>query len=155
MYGGAEALSSSTAQLFAVVTVALIFDLMNGFHDGCNAVSTVIYTKALKPRFAIGLSAMFNIIGNATSAILNRPPSTVYKSGAMFDLEVRMLQEMLAVMKKLRLKAVDLPGAQTKRLANAVNRLLPSMYWRRLSRQASPIMNCCQARLKKFAVIIV
>jgi PiT family inorganic phosphate transporter len=45
------------------VAVALIFDLMNGFHDGCNAVSTVIYTGALKPRVAIGLSAIFNFVG--------------------------------------------------------------------------------------------
>jgi 2-dehydropantoate 2-reductase len=67
--------------------------------------------------------AMLNVIGNATSAILNRPPSTVYKSGAMFDLEVRMLRETLAVMKKLKLRVVDLPGAQAKRLANAVNRV--------------------------------
>jgi PiT family inorganic phosphate transporter len=44
------------------VAVALIFGLLNGFHDGCNAVSTVIYTKALKPRTAIGLSAIFNFI---------------------------------------------------------------------------------------------
>jgi 2-dehydropantoate 2-reductase len=66
---------------------------------------------------------MLNIIGNATSAILNRPPGTVYKSSAMFDLEVRMLRETLAVMKKLRLKVVDLPGAQANRLANAVNRV--------------------------------
>jgi inorganic phosphate transporter, PiT family len=36
---------------------------MNGFHDGCNAVSTVIYTGALKPKFAIALSAMFNFVG--------------------------------------------------------------------------------------------
>jgi PiT family inorganic phosphate transporter len=55
-------LSTDTTLLFAVVAVALIFGLLNGFHDGCNAVSTVIYTKALKPRFAIGLSAIFNFI---------------------------------------------------------------------------------------------
>ncbi len=63
MEGGPGALSAGTIQLIAVVAVALIFDLLNGFHDGCNAVSTVIYTKALKPRFAIGLSALFNFIG--------------------------------------------------------------------------------------------
>ena len=56
-------MSTGTAQLIAVVVVALIFDLLNGFHDGCNAVSTVIYTKAPKPRFAIGLSSLFNFIG--------------------------------------------------------------------------------------------
>lgn len=56
-------MSGGTGLLVAVVAVALVFDLLNGFHDGCNAVSTVIYTKALKPRFAIALSALFNFIG--------------------------------------------------------------------------------------------
>jgi inorganic phosphate transporter, PiT family len=56
-------LSEETILLIAVVTVALFFDLLNGFHDGCNAVSTVIYTGALKPRFAVGLSAIFNFVG--------------------------------------------------------------------------------------------
>lgn len=56
-------MDSETIALVAVVVVALGFDLMNGFHDGCNAVSTVIYTGALKPRFAIGLSAFFNFVG--------------------------------------------------------------------------------------------
>lgn len=46
-----------------VVVVAVGFDLMNGFHDGCNAVSTVIYTKALKPHTAIFISAAFNFVG--------------------------------------------------------------------------------------------
>lgn len=46
-----------------VVVAAIAFDLMNGFHDGCNAVSTVIYTKALKPRTAIMISAAFNFVG--------------------------------------------------------------------------------------------
>ncbi|MEJ2746525.1 MAG: 2-dehydropantoate 2-reductase [Anaerolineae bacterium] len=67
--------------------------------------------------------AMLNIIGNATSAILNRPPGTVYKSAAMFDLEVRMLQETLAVMRKLGLNVIDLPGSSARRLAGAINRV--------------------------------
>jgi PiT family inorganic phosphate transporter len=61
--GGIEGLSGGIGLLIAVVAVALIFDLLNGFHDGCNAVSTVIYTGALKPRIAIGLSAIFNFVG--------------------------------------------------------------------------------------------
>jgi len=56
-------LSADTGLLIAVVAVALVFDLLNGFHDGCNAVSTVIYTGALKPRFAIALSAFMNFVG--------------------------------------------------------------------------------------------
>lgn len=53
----------STLLLILVVVAAIAFDLMNGFHDGCNAVSTVIYTKALKPHTAILISAAFNFIG--------------------------------------------------------------------------------------------
>jgi PiT family inorganic phosphate transporter len=56
-------MSGTSGALIAVVAVALFFDLLNGFHDGCNAVSTVIYTGALKPKVAIGLSAVFNFIG--------------------------------------------------------------------------------------------
>jgi inorganic phosphate transporter, PiT family len=55
--------STGTWQVVAVVAVALVFDLLNGFHDGCNAVSTVIYTGALKPKLAIGISAVFNFVG--------------------------------------------------------------------------------------------
>jgi PiT family inorganic phosphate transporter len=56
-------MNGGTGALVAVVAVALLFDLLNGFHDGCNAVSTVIYTKALKPKVAIAISAIFNFAG--------------------------------------------------------------------------------------------
>jgi inorganic phosphate transporter, PiT family len=55
--------NTDTILLIGVVASGLVFDVMNGFHDGANAVSTVIYTKALKPRTAIALSAMFNFLG--------------------------------------------------------------------------------------------
>ncbi len=54
---------NSQVLLVLVVVAAVAFDLMNGFHDGCNAVSTVIYTKAMRPRTAILMSAAFNFIG--------------------------------------------------------------------------------------------
>lgn len=64
--------------------------------------------------------AFLNIIGNATSAILNRPPGVIYKSEALFDLEVRMLRETLAVMKALAIPVVDLPGAPARNLARGI-----------------------------------
>lgn len=67
--------------------------------------------------------ALLNIVGNATSAILNRTPGILYKSATVFDLEVRMLRETLAVMKKLKLKIVDLPGSPASRLASGVKRM--------------------------------
>jgi PiT family inorganic phosphate transporter len=63
MNGASEAMGSGTWSVVAVVAVALVFDMMNGFHDGCNAVSTVIYTGALKPKIAIAVSAIFNFVG--------------------------------------------------------------------------------------------
>ena len=48
--------------VLAVVT-ALAFDFTNGFHDTANAMATSIATKALTPKFAVGLCAVLNLIG--------------------------------------------------------------------------------------------
>ncbi len=64
--------------------------------------------------------AFLNIMGNASSAILNRPPAEVYRHGAMFDLEMRMLREMLAVMKRLGFSITNLPGASARPLARSL-----------------------------------
>jgi PiT family inorganic phosphate transporter len=49
--------------LVMTVAVALGFDFTNGFHDTANAVATTIGTRALAPRVAIAMSALFNLIG--------------------------------------------------------------------------------------------
>ena len=63
-------MGAGTWSVVAVVAVALVFDLLNGFHDGCNAVSTVIYTGALKPKIAIAISAVFNFVGPFALGVL-------------------------------------------------------------------------------------
>lgn len=45
------------------LALAYTFDFVNGFHDTANAVATVIYTKALKPRVAIVMSGLLNFLG--------------------------------------------------------------------------------------------
>jgi phosphate/sulfate permease len=52
-----------TALLVLTIAVALGFDFTNGFHDTANAVATTISTRALGPRYAIGLSAVLNLVG--------------------------------------------------------------------------------------------
>ncbi len=51
--------------ILALIALALAytFDFVNGFHDTANAVATVIYTKALKPRIAIVMSGVLNFLG--------------------------------------------------------------------------------------------
>jgi len=71
--------------------------------------------------------ALLNILGNASSAILNRSPAVLYKSSAVFKMEVEMVREALRVMKVLKLQPVDLPGAPTGRLVFGV-RYLPQFF---------------------------
>ncbi|MEP7089714.1 MAG: inorganic phosphate transporter [Nocardioidaceae bacterium] len=49
--------------LVLVVGTALAFDFTNGFHDTANAMATSIATGALKPKVAVALSAVLNLVG--------------------------------------------------------------------------------------------
>jgi 2-dehydropantoate 2-reductase len=71
--------------------------------------------------------ALLNMIGNASSAILNRHPKLIYGYAPTFDIEMNMLKETLAVMKAKKLKVVDLPGAPATKLALGVKRLPKSL----------------------------
>ena len=46
-----------------VVALALFFDFTNGFHDTANAMATPIATGALKPRVAVAIAAILNLVG--------------------------------------------------------------------------------------------
>lgn len=48
--------------LIVVIAIALLFDLVNGFHDAANSIATVVSTKVLTPFQAVIWAAMFNII---------------------------------------------------------------------------------------------
>lgn len=49
--------------LLLVIATALVFDFTNGFHDTGNAMATSIATGALKPKTAVMLSALLNLVG--------------------------------------------------------------------------------------------
>jgi PiT family inorganic phosphate transporter len=46
-----------------VIVTALAFDFTNGFHDTANAMATSIATGALKPKVAVLISGVLNIVG--------------------------------------------------------------------------------------------
>jgi PiT family inorganic phosphate transporter len=48
--------------LIVVIAIALIFDLVNGFHDAANSIATVVSTKVLTPFQAVIWAATFNVI---------------------------------------------------------------------------------------------
>jgi inorganic phosphate transporter, PiT family len=70
-------------ELFVVITViavALIFDFTNGFHDSANAMAGPVATGALKPRTAVILGALLNLVGACLSTEVAK---TI--SGGFFD----------------------------------------------------------------------
>lgn len=49
--------------LVIVIIVALAFDFTNGFHDTANAVAPTIATGAMKPRAAVAMCSVLNLVG--------------------------------------------------------------------------------------------
>lgn len=60
-----------------------------------------------------------NLTGNATSAILDLPVSAIFADPELYEVELAVLRECLAVMRGLGLSVVDLPGTPTRALALA------------------------------------
>src|SRR5262245_15077459 len=57
-------LPAGQALMFAVaLLVAFGFEFINGFHDTANAVTTVIYTRTMKPTPAVVYSGTLNFLG--------------------------------------------------------------------------------------------
>ncbi|HWU89837.1 MAG TPA: inorganic phosphate transporter [Kofleriaceae bacterium] len=50
------------AIVVVTITAALIFDVINGFHDAANSIATIVSTRVLSPRLAVLWAAVFNFI---------------------------------------------------------------------------------------------
>jgi PiT family inorganic phosphate transporter len=55
-----------TLVLIVVLGLAIAFDYINGFHDTANAIATSVSTRALRPGWAIAMSATANFVGALT-----------------------------------------------------------------------------------------
>jgi PiT family inorganic phosphate transporter len=52
----------SSLALVALISVALLFDALNGLHDAANSIATVVSTRVLRPHYAVAWAAFFNFI---------------------------------------------------------------------------------------------
>ena len=48
--------------VIGTVAAALVFDVINGFHDAANSIATVVSTRVLSPRVAVLWAAFFNFV---------------------------------------------------------------------------------------------
>lgn len=51
------------AQIVTLIILALIFNFLNGVHDSSNIVATIISSRSLSPRWALGLTAIAEFCG--------------------------------------------------------------------------------------------
>ena len=56
-------METATLIVVLVIVLALFFDFTNGFHDTANAMATPIATGALKPKVAVLIAAVLNLVG--------------------------------------------------------------------------------------------
>jgi len=53
---------TTSAIVVTTIAAALIFDVINGFHDAANSIATVVSTRVLSPKIAVLWAAVFNFI---------------------------------------------------------------------------------------------
>jgi PiT family inorganic phosphate transporter len=54
--------------IVVVIVTAMGFSYTNGFHDAANAIATSVSTRALTPRVALAMAAVFNLLGSFLGA---------------------------------------------------------------------------------------
>ena len=58
-------MTTTFAFVVLIITVALVFDYINGFHDAANSIATVVSTRVLSPGVAVIWAAFFNFVAFA------------------------------------------------------------------------------------------
>jgi len=56
---------TSISLAIIIISVALVFDLANGWHDSANSIATVVSTRVLSPLQAVAWAALFNFVAFA------------------------------------------------------------------------------------------
>jgi len=67
-----------------LITLALIFDFINGFHDAANSIATVVSTRVLSPGIAVVWAAFFNFVAAFGGGV--KVANTMGKGVIHFDL---------------------------------------------------------------------
>lgn len=120
-----------TLALVLVVVTAVGFDFTNGFHDTGNAMATSIATGALKPKVAVALSAVLNLVGaflsvevalTVTNAVVNlqqsdgSPSSSVTSDGGQTLMLIVLAGLVGAIVWNLMTWLLGLPSSSSHAL---------------------------------------
>src|SRR5438045_9564789 len=72
-----ELVNADVLLLVITITIALIFDFLNGLHDAANSIATVVSTRGLSPKLAVVGAAFFNfhaafVVGTAVAKTMGK-----------------------------------------------------------------------------------
>jgi 2-dehydropantoate 2-reductase len=111
--GGVRRLRTGGLGLAAVrdVDPARLARIAAAFAEG--GLATRVYPDAVGMKWS---KLVANLVGNASSSILDLDPAAIYADPATFPVERRQLLEARDVMRALHAKPVDLPGAAVRPL---------------------------------------
>lgn len=84
---------TTTMLTLAVILLALVFDFLNGIHDSSNVVATMISSRALPPRVALGMTAVAEFLGPFIFGV-----AVAETIGGVVDSQVISLQVLIAAL---------------------------------------------------------
>ncbi|MGW4203295.1 anion permease [Streptomyces sp. NPDC004726] len=105
-----------TLLLAIVIVTALVFDFTNGFHDTANAMATTISTGALKPKTAVAMSAVLNLVGAFLSVEVAKTISSGIVNESGITPEVIFAALVGAILWNLATWLIGLPSSSSHAL---------------------------------------
>jgi PiT family inorganic phosphate transporter len=106
--------------LLIVITAALTFDFTNGFHDTANAMATSIATGALKPKAAVALSAVLNLVGAFLSIKVAATIASGIVDSGVITLPIVFAGLLGAIMWNMITWCIGLPSSSSHALIGGV-----------------------------------
>jgi phosphate/sulfate permease len=107
--------------LVVLIIFALGFDFTNGFNDAANAIAMPISTRAMPPRVALGLAAVFNLAGALVSTgVANTVGSIITIPDDSAGLVVVFAAIVGAILWNLIVWRFGLPSSSTHALIGAL-----------------------------------
>src|SRR4249920_405351 len=110
---------TDVTELFVVLTViavALVFDFTNGFHDSANAMAGPIATGALRPRTAVILAALLNLVGACLSTAVAKTISGGFFDDALITPQIILAGLVGAIVWNLMTWLLGLPSSSSHAL---------------------------------------
>lgn len=120
IYKWGEFMFSNLTLMIVIVILALFFDFINGFHDTATVVATSITTRALSPKLAIALCAIFNFIGAFTSTAVAKTVGDGIVDGNAMPLWVIAMVLIAAIVWGLVTWYFAIPSSSTCALIGAL-----------------------------------